>query len=61
MQDNEQDLSSTKTDLFNMGWGLWLQIAFIIVIVKFFGLVGGLMAWAIWSFIVLIIKKNNSK
>ena len=57
---NDQELQKVKTASSSLGWQLWVQIFFVIVIVKFFGLLGGLIAWGIWSFIAFLVKKYKA-
>jgi hypothetical protein len=54
---SDQESPRAKTASSSLGWQLWVQIIVVVVIVKFFGLLGGLIAWGIWSLIAFLVKK----
>ncbi len=54
---SDQESPKLKTTSSLLGWQLWMQIIVVVVIVRFFGLLGGLIAWGIWSLIAFIVKK----
>jgi len=54
---NDQEQPVVKTTSPSMGWQFWVQMIVILAIVKLFGLLGGLVAWGIWSLIAFLIKK----
>lgn len=43
------------------GWRLWVFMALIALIVRFFGLLGGLVFWGLWSLSALLIKKYKTR
>lgn len=57
---SDQESSKPKTASSSLGWQLWVQIIVVVVIVRFFGLLGGLFALGIWSLIALLAKKFKS-
>lgn len=54
---NDQESQKAKTASPPLGWQLWVQIIVVVVIVKLFGLLGGLIAWGIWLLIAFLVKK----
>ena len=55
---NEKKVPPKTT--FSLGWVFWLQMIVILAIIKLFGLLGGLIAWVIWSLIAFLIKKYKA-
>lgn len=53
----DQESPKPKTASSSLGWQLWVQIIVVVVIVRFFGLLGGLIAWGIWSLIAFLVIK----
>lgn len=54
--ENESPAKATSS----LGWQFWVQMIVIFAIVKLFGLLGGLVAWGIWSLIAFLIKKYKA-
>ena len=53
--------SSIRTaDKASFGWLFWVQMIVVFVIIKLFGILGGLIAWGIWSLIAFLIKKYKA-
>lgn len=57
---DDQEQPVVKTTSSSMGWQFWVQMIVILAIVKLFGLLGGLVAWGIWSLIAFLIKKYKA-
>jgi len=57
---HDQEQPVVKTTSSSMGWQFWVQMIVILAIVKLFGLLGGLVAWGIWSLIAFLIKKYKA-
>lgn len=55
---NEQESSAKTTS--SLGWLFWLQLVVVFAIIKLFGLLGGLIAWGIWSLAAFLIKKYKA-
>ena len=54
--ENESPAKATSS----LGWQFWIPLIVIFAIVKLFGLLGGLVAWGIWSLIAFLIKKYKA-
>ena len=54
---NNQDASEIESTSASWGWQFWIQMILIFVIVKFSGLLGGLVAWGAWSLIAFLVRK----
>jgi len=52
---NEQESSAKTTS--SLGWLFWVQMIVVFAIIKLFGLLGGLIAWGIWSLVAFLMKK----
>lgn len=42
------------------GWLFLVQMIVVFAIVKLFGILGGIIAWGIWSLVVFFIKKYKA-
>lgn len=60
MNSSDQELPKVKAASLSLGWRLWVQIIVIVVIVRFFGLLGGLAAWGIWALVSFLVKKHKA-
>ena len=47
IMSNEQEAAPKTTS--SLGWLFWVQMIVIFAIIKLFGLLGGLIAWGVWS------------
>ncbi len=55
---NEQEAAPKTTS--SLGWLFWVQMIVIFAIIKLFGLLGGLIAWGVWSLVAFLIKKYKA-
>ena len=55
---NEQEAAPKSTS--SLGWLFWVQMIVVFAIIKLFGLLGGLIAWGIWSLVAFLIKKYKA-
>jgi hypothetical protein len=55
---NEQEAAPKTTS--TLGWLFWMQMIVVFAIIKLFGLLGGLIAWGIWSLVAILVKKYKA-
>ena len=53
---NEQEAAPKTTS--SLGWLFWVQMIVIFAIIKLFGLLGGLIAWGVWSLVAFLIPES---
>lgn len=54
---SDQELPKPTAAPSSLGWQLWVQMIVVVVVVKLFGLLGGLIVWGIWSLIAYLARK----
>lgn len=59
MGSNKESFES-KTPPIKLGWSFWMLMLLIGVVTKLFGLVGGLVAWGLWSLVAFLINKGRT-